>query len=191
MMKAISAVLFLMATACGDAAVDETSETAQPSTTSSITDPKVDTDSGLTQEVVKAVLMQLDECSDSAHCPGSEAVKSVLVQKAALPEVGWRPPGPYHEEPCNGIDEDGDGADNCPSDVDGDGTSADYDCDDRDPTRYVGAAEAYCDDIDQNCDGIDVCDADGDGTSNLVDCDDNNPAVEFECFDIEPDEPLD
>jgi hypothetical protein len=32
--------------------------------------------------------------------------------------------------------------------------------------RYFGAAEAYRDEIDQNCDGIDVCDADAGGASN-------------------------
>ncbi|MFM7204938.1 MAG: MopE-related protein [Myxococcota bacterium] len=60
-----------------------------------------------------------------------------------------------------------------PDDRDGDGSTADQDCDDQDPASYPGAEER-CDGKDNDCDGIDedaellliYLDADGDGHGN-------------------------
>ena len=40
-------------------------------------------------------------------------------------------------------------------DRDGDGATADIDCDDGDRGRYPGAADVFGDGVDQNCDGVD------------------------------------
>ncbi len=70
-------------------------------------------------------------------------------------------------------------------DADGDGYTADVDCDDSNSEVYPGAPER-CDGavLDYNCDGeIPPCignpiwDADGDGYNELEDCDDLNPQV--------------
>lgn len=42
-----------------------------------------------------------------------------------------------------------------PADRDGDGATADIDCDDNNRNRYPGAADVFGDGIDQNCDGVD------------------------------------
>ena len=75
-------------------------------------------------------------------------------------------------------------------DADGDGYPADVDCDDTDPTIHPDQMEpCICDEIDQNCNGIQddfpcdmVCpdpveDADGDGWTTPKDCDDTDPSV--------------
>jgi hypothetical protein len=99
----------------------------------------------------------------------------------------------------DGIDQDCDGLDlpcdtvNIDNDfdgftVDGNGVAPYYltgvDCDDNDPTVYPGANEICGDNIDQNCDGVDLAcaggdiDADGDGyTANMGDCDDANSGI--------------
>lgn len=123
---------------------------------------------------------------------------------------------------ANGIDEDCDGRETCWRDVDGDrfgvpetvlstdltcsaaGTAANPDdCDDTRPTVYPGAPEVPLDNVDQSCDGAELCatdaDLDGYGVPSYVnttdldcvgigyadttdDCNDNDP-------DVNPGEP--
>ena len=64
-------------------------------------------------------------------------------------------------------------------DADGDGSSADVDCDDANAAVHPGAPE-LCDGLDQNCDGVgpEELDGDTDGVRACSgDCDDANPAV--------------
>ncbi len=66
----------------------------------------------------------------------------------------------------------------CLEDADGDGVTANDDCDDNDADRSPAAEDLLGDDIDQNCDGVDGVDLDGDGEPSLAsggrDCDDGN-----------------
>ena len=68
-----------------------------------------------------------------------------------------------------------------PTDADGDGVSAQDDCDDANSDVYPGASDSVGDGVDQNCDGVDGVDADGDGDASSVtgggDCDDSDPVV--------------
>ncbi len=63
-----------------------------------------------------------------------------------------------------------------PVDLDGDGWSADEDCDDTDDEVHPGAEEIAYDGVDQDCDGTDLNDVDGDGWAATEaggeDCDD-------------------
>jgi hypothetical protein len=84
--------------------------------------------------------------------------------------------------PCDGIDNDCDGA-LPPDDVDDDGdgyTECDGDCDDQNATLSPGSEE-LCNGIDDNCDGdIPAVEADRDGDTERQcdgDCDDGNPSV--------------
>jgi MYXO-CTERM domain-containing protein len=107
---------------------------------------------------------------------------------------------PGAAETCDGLDDDCDGATDEPdasdaatwyADADGDGFGdagatttgceapsgyvADAtDCDDRDAGAHPGAAEAWYDGVDQDCDGNDD-DLDGDGLPAADDCDDTDP----------------
>lgn len=53
-----------------------------------------------------------------------------------------------------GSDDTGSTIDSGPADVDGDGWSADDDCDDADATVHPGAEEVCGDEVDQDCDGV-------------------------------------
>jgi len=114
------------------------------------------------------------------------------------------------EIPGDGIDQDGDGGDDCYVDSDADGfgsastvASADMDCsdagesdlatdcDDTDTAAYPGATETWYDGTDQDCDGSSDYDQDGDGYDSDAyggtDCDDTESgaylgATEL-CFD--------
>jgi hypothetical protein len=68
-----------------------------------------------------------------------------------------------------------------PKDLDGDGVSPPYDCDDADAEKHPTAPDVLCDGIDQNCNGFDECDGDLDGFDDLVDCAPTDPAVTDQC----------
>jgi hypothetical protein len=91
------------------------------------------------------------------------------------------------DQNCNGVIDDFPCDLACPVDMDGDGFSAETDCNDNDPTIHPGQAEpCVCDKIDQDCNGmIDdfpcdlACpvDMDMDGYMSDVDCNDNDPTI--------------
>lgn len=64
---------------------------------------------------------------------------------AMLLAACYGPAGRYRQGPAYGG----------PTDRDGDGATADMDCDDGDRGRYPGAADVFGDNVDQNCDGVD------------------------------------
>ncbi len=63
-----------------------------------------------------------------------------------------------------GVDYNCDGQINTPPalDQDGDGEAAGVDCNDFDATIFTGAVENIADDVDSNCDGLELCYADSD-----------------------------
>ena len=83
------------------------------------------------------------------------------------------------EQPCSGVDEDGDGLDPCPADVDGDGAAETIDCDDLDPFVSPYARDIRCNGRDENCNGVDWCDRDGDRVTGAVDLDPRDREVGF------------
>ena len=97
-------------------------------------------------------------------------------------------PGCLVDEPdddaTHGEDDDSAGGspsdDDSSTDGDGDGHSAEVDCDDNDPSVYPGAPEA-CNGRDDDCDGqvpLEEADEDGDGYRVCYgDCDDADPTV--------------
>jgi len=96
-------------------------------------------------------------------------------------------------ESCgNDVDDDcaGDGDVPCDAmrqDLDGDGDTADTDCDDDDPLRNSKRDEICGNGVDDDCDGLDeLCDRDGDHYPEGEDCNDANPninpgAIEANC----------
>ncbi len=63
-------------------------------------------------------------------------------------------------------------------DLDGDGFTANEDCDDLDPEVNSEASEIPNNDVDEDCDGIAlIIDEDGDGFNSDEDCDDSDPEV--------------
>jgi hypothetical protein len=67
-------------------------------------------------------------------------------------------------------------------DADEDGSPATVDCDDGDPASYPGAPELVGDEVDQNCDGAELCfaDADGDGAHDPYS---TVPSIDTDCDD--------
>jgi hypothetical protein len=87
---------------------------------------------------------------------------------------------------------DGRCADPQPNDMDGDGYSPPDDCNDHDPGVHPDAIEVRCNNVDEDCDGRDLCvpDRDGDGSPADLDCDDHDPrrypgAFEVRCNGID------
>ncbi|MEY3213895.1 MAG: hypothetical protein RIT28_4376 [Pseudomonadota bacterium] len=131
----------------------------------------------------------------------------LCLMTACLPEkpIGYEDRTPVDDTGTTTDDTGGGGDDDsgAPVDADGDGVSAETDCDDDDASRYPGAEE-LCDGVDQDCDGeIDddatdaettYADEDGDGygdpavvfvaceaptgaVTNADDCDDSDAGV--------------
>ena len=99
-------------------------------------------------------------------------------------------------------DADGDGAGDAADSVEACELPSGYvddasDCDDADGTRHPGADEGVADEVDQDCDDLELChvDADGDGygaddgstvTSSELDCDDTGAAAQAgDCDDFD------
>ncbi len=76
-----------------------------------------------------------------------------------------------------GVDSGAPPAESASSDGDGDGWSAEKDCDDGAASVHPGASEVPYDGVDQDCDGSDLDDVDGDGWALSEDCDDADAAA--------------
>lgn len=96
---------------------------------------------------------------------------------AACPEPE---PGPETDPATEPTDEP------LPIDADGDGFTAEDDCDDENPDIYPGAPEDDCEDpIDYNCDGVtEYADEDADGFAACVDCDDKDRDINPEATEV-------
>ncbi|MFM2162391.1 MAG: hypothetical protein RLZZ383_1903 [Pseudomonadota bacterium] len=70
------------------------------------------------------------------------------------------------------------------SDADDDGVAAPDDCDDTDPTIFPGAPDAFGDDKDADCSGLDGVDADGDAFADGPDCNDGDATVNPQAVEI-------
>lgn len=86
------------------------------------------------------------------------------------------------KETCEDLPAGCEGAAPSVEDLDGDGmTEAEGDCDDGDPSIFLGAPDAVGDGVDNDCDGLDGVDADGDRFASTAsggeDCDDADPAI--------------
>jgi hypothetical protein len=97
------------------------------------------------------------------------APDSIVPPPAPVPVAG--------DAGCRAHFGDGRCADPRPHDMDADGYTDDVDCDDHHPAVHPGAIEVRCNNLDEDCDGKDLCvpDRDGDGAPADLDCDDNDP----------------
>ncbi len=86
-----------------------------------------------------------------------------------FPSTAWNDEGPL------------DGSWENQNDLDGDGYWGRDDCNEEDPTIFVGAEEVPYDGVDQDCNGQDLTDVDGDGHDSWViggdDCNDGDATV--------------
>lgn len=124
-----------------------------------------------------------------AVCPDNNCQVVIGVPESVSP-ADPVPAAPSVEIPCNGEDEDLDGADLCGSDSDSDGVRAPIDCDDSNSGISQRADEILCNGLDENCDGIDDCDRDKDGSIDRLDCQPDDPQVQL-CLPPVKYEPMD